>query len=254
MRNEEARRVPDFAATLPQPMSEKTQHRLDLELKLSDHVFVLSSFQKRTLVEQGVDESKLILTPLGVDLQLFQPAAREEDGTFRVLFSGRVSQLKGTSYLLTAFQRLAIPRSELLFVGPTLGSGVRWWQRPNVRWMPAVPRWQLPEYYAWADVYVLPSLTEGFAQTALEAMACGLPVIVSENTFAGDIITDGVDGFIVPIRDADAIADRLSYLNDHPDERLRMGLAARRCAEDFSWGHYEERIVQIVSSGGGAAE
>jgi glycosyltransferase involved in cell wall biosynthesis len=102
--------------------------------------------------------------------------------------------------------------------------------------------------YADADVYVLPSIVEGFPMTALEAMASGLPVIVSEHTFGSDVITDGVDGYIVPIRDSEAIADRLRYLHDHPSERQRIGAAARRRAEHFSWERYGEQVVDLVRS------
>jgi glycosyltransferase involved in cell wall biosynthesis len=102
--------------------------------------------------------------------------------------------------------------------------------------------------YQAADVFVLPSLVEGFGLTALEAMACGLPVIVSEHTFAADVVRDGIDGFITPIRDHQAIADRLRYLYEHPDRRELMAAAARQRAEYFSWGRYGERILAVVGS------
>jgi len=77
-------------------------------------------------------------------------------------------------------------------------------------------------------------------------MACAKPVIVSTNTFAGDVIEDGVDGFIVPIRDPDAIADRLRFLRDNPARRERMGAAARRKALQFSWDAYGQRAVEAI--------
>jgi glycosyltransferase involved in cell wall biosynthesis len=92
---------------------------------------------------------------------------------------------------------------------------------------------------------VFPSLVEGFGLTALEAMACGLPVILSSNTFAEDVITDGVEGFIVPIRDSAAIAERLRLLAADPELRARMGAAARRTAEQHSWTRYGRQIVGI---------
>ena len=114
------------------------------------------------------------------------------------------------------------------------------------------PRNDLPKVYAGADVYVLPSLFEGFLVTALEAMACGLPVIVSEHTFAHDVIEDGVNGYVIPIRDKEAIAERLRHLHSNPRLREEMGQAARRTAERFTWRRYGERIASAVSERAGS--
>ncbi len=250
--DEEARLRPDFAGTLQyHRFSAQRRERLEQEIAAAARIFVLSGFQKRTFIQSGVPEEKLLVTPLGVDLDLFRPQPRPEDGVFRVIFVGQITQRKGISYLFDAFERAAIPNSELLLVGNIVGTDAPWRNRPRVRHVSHVPRWELPAHYAAADVFVLPSLAEGFPQTALEAMACGKPVIVSENTFGEDVVTDGVDGFVVPIRDADAIADRLRYLHEHPGVRERMGTAARRRAEAFSWERYGERVVELVCLKGG---
>jgi len=78
----------------------------------------------------------------------------------------------------------------------------------------------------------------------LEAMASGRPVIVSENTGSKDLIEDGVHGFVVPVRSPDAIAEKLQWLYDHPDEREAMGRAARRRAERQTWDLYGDRLVE----------
>jgi glycosyltransferase involved in cell wall biosynthesis len=248
---EEAGRRPEYADDLRLHLpSAALTGQLDAELELADQVFVLSSFQRRTFLEEGVPERKLMLTPLGVDLELFQPrrtALPRGPSTFRVLFVGQVTQRKGISYLFDAFRLAAIPGSELLLVGRPLGSYRGWRGLPGVRHINHVPRWQLPEVYATADVFVLPSLVEGFPQTALEAMACGLPVVVSENTFGHDVVTDGLEGYVVPIRDPEAIAFRLRYLHQNAEERVRMGQAARRRAERFSWDSYGRLVVQVIA-------
>jgi glycosyltransferase involved in cell wall biosynthesis len=202
----------------------------------------------RTFLEAGVPQNKLILTPLGVDLELFQPApSPRSESTFRIIFVGRISQPKGISYLLEAFERADLPRSELLLVGQPIGAYHAWGGMERVRQVDPVPRWQLPALYVTADVYVLPSLFEGFPQTALEAMACGLPVVVSENTFGSDLVTDGVEGYVVPIRDSAIIATRLQHLYQNPDERTRMGISARRRAEEFSWDRYGRGLVNAIA-------
>jgi glycosyltransferase involved in cell wall biosynthesis len=104
----------------------------------------------------------------------------------------------------------------------------------------------LPAVYATFDVFAFPSLVEGFGLSAMQAMACGVPTIVSEHSFASDVITDGVDGYIVPIRDPRAVADRIRYLHDNPAHRQRMGEAARQRALDFSFAASGDRAARLL--------
>jgi glycosyltransferase involved in cell wall biosynthesis len=246
---EEAARQPAYAPTLQfHRFSRELWAQLEAEVASADSVLVLSTFHKRTFSESGVPEEKLTMTHLGVDLELFKPRPRLGRGApFRVLFVGQITQRKGLSYLIRAFEQADLPDAELTLVGAICGSASPWIGTRAVRHKAHVPRWELPMVYAEADVYVLPSIIEGFPLTALEAMASGLPVIVSENTFGSDVITDGIDGYVVPIRDSEAIADRLRYLHDHPSERSRIGAAARRRAEHFSWKRYGQQVVDLVS-------
>ena len=147
--------------------------------------------------------------PAWVNLDLFRPRQRPVDDVFRIVFVRQITQRKGISYLVEAFKRASIPKSELVLLGRPIGSVDPWAQIPGVKHVPLMPRSQLPAVYANADVYVLPSLVEGFGLTGLEAMASGLPVVLSEHTFGSDVITDGVDGYVVPIRDPESIAERL---------------------------------------------
>lgn len=246
---EEAMLVPEYAATLQfHDVRDSVIAAYQVELELADCIFVLSSHARRTFLERGADDSKLIDMPLGVDLELFSPRPREDDGVFRILFVGQVTQRKGLSYLVEAFKRARIPRSELLLAGEVIGTAKPWISVPNVRHLGPMPRRDLPRVYASADVYVLPSLAEGFPLTSIEAMASALPVILSDHTFAHDVIVDGVNGFVVPIRDPDAIAERLRVLAGDRDRRAALAMAARRTAEGYPWSDYGNRIVQAVAS------
>ena len=231
---EEARLVPDYAPTL-QLYSERRLAWLDEELGYADRLFVLSTFERQTFIDLGVEEERVILWPLGVDLDLFRPGQRPDDGVFRIIFVGQITQRKGISYLVEAFRQASIPRSELVLVGQPVGAVDPWVRIPGIKHVPPMPRSQLPTVYASADVFVLPSLVEGFGLTGMEAMACGLPVVLSEHTLGRDVITDGVEGYVVPIRDPQAIAEHLQSLATDPDGRRRMGLAARSRAEQYSW-------------------
>ena len=246
---EEAQLRPEYAGTLQShtfPRSVRSQ--LEAEIATADRVLVLSTFQKRTFVQCGVPEEKLLVTPLGVDTSLFRPkaATRPTNDVFRVMFSGQIGQRKGIAYLVDAFRLADIPGSELVLVGAPVGSEAPWSRLPNVRHVPHVPRWKLPELYAQADVFVFPSLVEGFGLTPLEAMACGVPVIVSTHTFADDVIENGKDGYIVPVRNAEAIAKLLVHFAEDEDARQAIGCGARRKAERFTWGRYRREAARAI--------
>ena len=242
---EEARLSPEFAASL-QVSTSSERRRLDREIAAADDLIVLSSFQRRTFLEAGVSPDRLHVLPLGVDIDMFRPAGRVRNGIFTIGFVGQLTQRKGISYLLSAFEALRPSGARLLLVGRPVGRP-RPWLRAGVEYHPAVARSALPRFYERMDVFVLPSLVEGFGLTALEAMACGVPVIVSENTFGSDVVTDGHNGYVVPIRDADAIADRLQLLAGDEILRSSMGQNARATAEEFSWEAFSRRLVELVT-------
>jgi glycosyltransferase involved in cell wall biosynthesis len=165
------------------------------------------------------------------------------------LFVGSLGQRKGISYLFTA-AREAGRAIELTVIGtkpaepcPALENALA-----GINWIPSLPHSGILEHMRRSDVLVFPSLFEGFGLVILEAMAQGVPVIATPHTAAPDIITDGVDGFIVPIRDASAIAARLVDLYHDRERLLAMGMAARAKASTFTWASYENALARVVAS------
>ena len=117
--------------------------------------------------------------------------------------------------------------------------------KEHVELVGRVPRAAMPQQYAWADVFLLPSICEGSATVTYEALAAGLPVICTPNT--GSIVRDGEEGFIVPIRDAEAIVERAHQLAENPDLRRTMGKAAReRYEQEGSLTAYAARLLRAV--------
>jgi len=98
--------------------------------------------------------------------------------------------------------------------------------------------------YEDADVLILPSVEEGFGKVVAEAMACGLPVVVSENTGAKDLVENGENGFIVPIRDVKRLKEKILYFNDNPEITRRMGKNARKTVEKYTWMKYGNEFVK----------
>lgn len=246
---QEAERFPELATSI-QALHEPVWKikRKEQEVELADHIFVASSVTKRSLLEIGVESEKVSVIPYGAPVDYFQPQPKP-DNCFRALFVGRVSPRKGAHYLLQAWQETKLADAELVFVGQNLfPKGWLEQYKDICRHVPSVPHLLLNQYYSSASVLVFPSLVEGFGLVLLEAMSCGIPVITTPNTAGPDIITDGVEGFIIPIRDVEALKEKIEWCCNHPQELAEMGRAARRKAEELNWGLYRQRLANQVRS------
>jgi glycosyltransferase involved in cell wall biosynthesis len=210
---------------------------------LSDRVLVPSEYCRASSITLGCDPAKISVVPYGVPEHWFDLQPEPEPG--RILFVGQVGLRKGNHHLAEACRlleetglpfecRVAGPAqvdvSHPLFVGPT--------------YLGQVPRSHVQEEFRRADVFVLPTLAEGMALVHLEAMACGVPVITTPH--CGSVVRDGVDGFIVPIRDAGSLAERLRLLLEDRVLRRQMGAAAGERAREFTWDRYGERLLEAL--------
>ena len=246
---EEAERFPELAPAL-QAIQEPAWkiERKEQEVQLADHIFVASSFTQKSLLDIGIKPEKISIIPYGAPIDYFQPQPKPYN-LFRALFVGRVSPRKGVHYLLEAWHQLQLPDTELLLVG--INEFPEVWlarYRQMFRYVPSVPHASLHHYYNTANVLVFPSLVEGFGLVLLEAMACGIPVITTPHTAGIDILTDGVEGFIVSIRDVEALKEKLEWCYHHPQELAEMGRAARRKAEQLNWQLYRKKLAQCVKN------
>lgn len=247
IQTQEAERFPELASALQaiQEPASKIERKVQ-EIKLADHIFVPSAFVQRSLLDAGIEQEKISIIPYGAPIDYFHPQPKT-DQRFRFLFVGRVGPRKGVHYLLQAWQKLQFPDAELLLVGMN-EFPESWLSRyaDLCHYVPSVPHTSLNQYYSAANVLVLPSLVEGFPLVLLEAMACGIPVITTPNAGGSDIITNGVEGFIVPIRDVEALKEKLEWCYCHLPDLAEMGRAARRKAEQFTWDLYRQRLVRRV--------
>ncbi len=228
------------------PMDRRIVNRELREYEHADLILVPSRFVFRSFLERGTPEQKLAKVPYGVDLQLFRPVPKE-DNVFRVLYVGAIGVRKGIPYLLQALEALRPRHIELWLIG-TVEEDVRPFlakYQGSFRAFGYISRSELFRYYGQASVFVIPSIQEGLATVQAQAMACGLPVIATNHTGAEDLFADGVEGFIVPIRDPEAIQEKILYLYEHPDVRDEMGKAAlRRVRSLGGWDSYGERVAE----------
>lgn len=210
------------------------------EFARADRIIVQSPYAVETFVQQGVLRGKIVMVPRAVDIHRFTPPSdREQDRTFRALFVGQLCLRKGLPYLLRAWTALRLRDAELVLLGPlhddvkALMAGL---SDPSVKHVP----WSddTAAFYRRASVLVLPSLVEGSAKVTYEAMACGVPVIVTPN--AGAVARDRQDGFVVPIRDDGAIKEALLTLYENRDLGRAYGRAARKTVEMYSWDYHRD--------------
>jgi starch synthase len=247
---EEAELQPAWAATLEGLHDSPAKlARKDAEIELADIVIVPCTYARNCLVRhQTVDAGQIRLLAYGAPgIADVQRAPNRHEEALRIVYVGQLRQRKGIAYLLQAVDRLGRAH-RLTLVGSCPEVRCRPLERALERhhWVPHVPHGEAIELIRQHDVMVFPSLCEGFGLVILEAMAQGIPVITTPHTGGPDVIEDGVDGFIVPIRDPDAIADRLAWLADDPDRLTAMGEAARRKAAAWGWERYERALVALV--------
>jgi starch synthase len=245
---EEAERRPEWAATMPglRDSPEKLA-RKDEELRLAGRIVVASSFTKATLAECPFPIAPVSVVPYGTD-QPAEETREDASGPLRVLYVGSLSQRKG---IAEVFESVAAMGShvELTLIGAKTGFECAALDKALLRhrWIPSLPRERILAEMRRHDVLVFPSLFEGFGLVVTEALSQGLPVITTSHTCGPDVIEEGVEGFLVPIRDSAAIAEKLDRLARDRNLLAEMSQAARKKARSLSWTDYRRRIVEVVS-------
>jgi len=226
--------------------------REEEEYEAADLITVPSAFAMNTFLEAGVPRRKMRLATYGVDLGMFHACTARQPDDFNVVFVGGLSVRKGIRYLLDAFQQLQCKNKRLTLVGTVLPemeatiNALR--HNPRIQVRGHVPQEKLKEILSASHALVLPSVEDGLGLVQVQALACGCPVIATQNTGAQDVFTDGKEGFIVPIRDAAAIAERLQRLADDPELSITMSQAAVQRVKSISgWDRYGDRMFQIFS-------
>jgi glycosyltransferase involved in cell wall biosynthesis len=215
-----------------------------LEYDLADYVTIPSSFAERTFIEKGIPAGKLIKIPYGVDINQFQPVPKRDD-TFRVVYAGGMNLRKGVHYLLQAFHELKLPHAELWLLGGELEEIRSFFSQyeGSFSHFGQLPQTELYKYYSQCSVFVMNSIEDGFGLVVPQAMACGLPVICSMNAGAVDLIENERNGFTVPIRDVDALKEKILYFYEHQDAGREMGQKAKeKVTRSYTWDDYGEKI------------
>ncbi len=224
-------------------------------------VMVNSEWSRQALIRQGVPEKKLVVVPLAYEMPRVKGRGEKDKGfgelwdglrpstpdsrpTLRVLFLGQVIVRKGIQYLIQAARSLQNDPVRFDVVGPIGISEEAIKSAPdNMTFHGAIGRDKAPEFFGNADIFVLPTISDGFAITQIEAMAYGLPVITTSH--CGEVVSDGVDGMIIPPGDSRQLAEAISFLIENPHEFESMRSAARKKADQFSLSSLRENLTLI---------
>ena len=190
---------------------------------------MLSTFARRTFLDQGVPDGKVSVVSLGVDPAAFRPSREVIDARLErirrgaplaVLYVGALSFQKGFADLIEMAQRVRDLSIRFRAVGPVTNEVRSLIDRLPVNLVCArkVPQSQLPAEYAQADVFVFPTIQDGFGMVLAQAAASGLPVLTTPHSAGADLVHEGRTGWILPARDPSAFAERLAWCAANREE------------------------------------
>ncbi len=245
---EERELQPAWACTLTGLQDSPTKlARKDEELQLADQVIVASAFVRSTLLGHNACTAPIAVVPYGSPLPLAEAPATSSIGPLRVLYVGSLGQRKGLSYALEAMEALGNQATLTLIGKPTaldckpLATALQ-----RHKHIASLPHDQILQQMRQHDVLLFPTLFDGFGLVITEALSQGLPVVATSHSGAPECFQDGVEGFIVPIRDSQAIAERLQQLANDRCQLAAMRQACLRRATELSWACYEQGLRLVV--------
>lgn len=235
---------------------DKYNQRKDKELQLADLVICNSSFTKRTLIAATIDEKKIqviphgfpkILTELNTDSKSNLGATKQKPVIF--LNAGTQNLRKGVHLLYNAWRKanFSSQEAELWLIGrSSLPKSLTEDLQGNVKIKDSIPRDELMQLYKEADVFVLPTLADGFAMVISESMSQGVPVITTQNSMAPDFITHQKNGWIVPAGDEDALLQQMKWCVENRHLLPKIGYEAIQIAKNWQWEDFRQKTATTV--------
>lgn len=248
MRRDYPEAISDATATVyAEDKRSRRTSRLDEELRLADWVLCNSSYTRRTLVEGGVPEGKILVTPYGFP-EVHAPV-REATGPVAFLNAGTLNVRKGLHILYAAWRNLspALDSAELHLVGNQELPEALFRDLPGrVTFLDRIPHQDLMALYHQVDVFVLPTLAEGFGMVITEAMSRGVPVITTTESAGPDIIEHGVNGWLIPPGDIEALEGQMRWCIEHRHLLPEIGRRAAETARGWQWGDYRRALADKI--------
>jgi glycosyltransferase involved in cell wall biosynthesis len=248
-------KFPELRTPYRQKVERKHEERTQLrreEWNLADLVVANSDFTKNSYQTAGLDIRKVIVVPYGAPPPRFDGALGGStiEAPIRFLWAGTFSIRKGAHYLLEAWKQLRPLNASLQVLG-AMGLPERLLQNlpDSIAISGTVPRSQLYEIYGQSDVFVFPTLCDGFGMVVTEALAQGLPVIATDRAGASELIQHGKNGFLIPAGDTAALVETMDWCMTHRQELKAMRQAALDTAARWQWSDYRAKLIEGLKSG-----
>jgi glycosyltransferase involved in cell wall biosynthesis len=249
-KNRYLRELGGLPAGHPELVAENVRTRMERELEEAGLVLVPSRLVADQLAAAGVPADRIDIEARGVNVLEFSPPAlskKSSQGNLRCLFVGQVCHRKGIRFLLEASRRLAGLPVTFRLVGPMRSNELMGHLPASVTWKGSLGHQQIADEMRRADVLVLPSLEDAFGLVTMEAMASGLPVVVSDHCGSSELVADGAAGIVIPAADTTALVNAIRSLLEQPDRRRAMGREARRrMVAGRSWESYGQCILDRI--------
>jgi glycosyltransferase involved in cell wall biosynthesis len=244
----EAQRYPEWEPTLGGTRdSEEKLARKTRELDLAEIVICPSAFVLKSLPEEARQTKKCVLAPFGSPPYMTYESHKTYGKPLRFLFAGALSQRKGLADLFAAMKLVKTSDAQLIVMGSSI-LPMQFYRNQFAHFIYEPPRAHpaVLRLMRACDVLILPSIVEGRALVQQEAMANGLPLIVTRNAGGEDLIIEGETGFLVPAGSPAAIAEKIEWFLENRDKLPAMSVAARAKAAELTWRTYGERILHAI--------
>lgn len=234
------------------PIDNKIIEKEIKEYDLADYIFVPSLFAKNTFIENGISRDKLLQVPYGANLDEFYKT-NQKAKDFTIISAGQISVRKGSIYLLKAFVDLNLDNCKLIMVG-NIENDLKNNLKPyllnkNIIFKKHVKQKELNQLYNNSHIFVTSSLEEGLAMVQPQAMACGLPIICTTNSGGAEIVDEGMNGFVCPIRDLDYLKNKISFFyNNREQLKIFSEKSYKKARNDLSWDKYSEKVYEVYKS------
>ncbi len=224
------------------------------EYQLVDKIIVPSKFAYKSFIDKGFKPNKLHIVELaGFNSKHFYPTCYPNKKNFEILYVGRITLNKGIAYLIESFKKINIRNKKLKMFG-VIEQDIKEYLKDkklpdNIEILKPVKHQNLKYLYSKCDVLVQPSLFDGWSMVVTEALACGCPVITTCNTGASDIIKEGINGYVVPIMDSDAITESLYKV--YKDEKkifMKRDQIAKTVDQYKDWNKYSSNYRALIEN------